>query len=62
MTRHPELQSKWEKSFRARRYYVYTIGNITEDAIKKYIQEQSDESRREENKGNTGLQKYFDVD
>ena len=37
-------------------------GNITEDAIKKYIQEQSDESRKEENKGNTGLQKYFDVD
>ncbi len=34
MTRHPELQSKWERSFRARRYYVYTIGNITEDAIK----------------------------
>lgn len=62
MTRHPELQSKWEKSFRPRRYYVYTIGNITEDAIKKYIQEQSDESRKEENKGNTGLQKYFDVD
>lgn len=62
MIRHPELQSKWEKSFRARRYYVYTIGNITEDAIKKYIQEQSDESRKEENKGNTGLQKYFDVD
>ena len=62
MTRHPELQSKWEKSFRARRYYDYTIGNITEDAIKKYIQEQSDESRKEENKGNTGLQKYFDVD
>ncbi len=62
MTRHPELQSKWERSFRARRYYVYTIGNITEDAIKKYIQEQSDESRKEENKGNTGLQKYFDVD
>ncbi len=62
MTRHPELQSKWEKSFRARRYYVYTIGNITEDAIKKYIQEQSEESRKEENKGNTGLQKYFDVD
>ena len=59
MTRHPELQSK---SFRARRYYVYTIGNITEDAIKKYIQEQSDESRKEENKGNNGLQKYFDVD
>ena len=59
MTRHPELQSKWEKSFRARRYYVYTIGNITEDAIKKYIQEQSEESRKEENKGNNWITKIF---
>ena len=48
--RHPELQSKWDKSFWARGYYVSTIGNITEDAIKKYIQEQSDESRKEENR------------
>ena len=38
--RHPELQSKWDKSFWARGYYVSTIGNITEDAIKKYIQSQ----------------------
>lgn len=28
-----------------------TVGNITEDAIKKYIQEQSDESRREDDDG-----------
>ena len=48
--RHPELQSKWDKSFWARGYYVSTIGNITEDAIKKYIQEQSEESRKEENR------------
>ncbi len=48
--RHPELQSKWDKSFGARGYYVSTIGNITEDAIKKYIQEQSEESRKEENR------------
>ena len=38
--RHPELQSKRDKSFWARGYYVSTIGNITENAIKKYIQEQ----------------------
>ena len=38
--RHPELQSKWDKSFWARGYYVSTIGSITEDAIKRYIQEQ----------------------
>ncbi len=48
--RHPELQSKWDKSFWAWGYYVSTIGNITEDAIKKYIQEQSEESRKEENR------------
>lgn len=46
--RHPELQSKWDKSFWARGYYVSTIGNITEDAIKRYIQEHTEESRKEE--------------
>ena len=30
--RHPELQSKWDKAFWARGYYVETIGNITEDS------------------------------
>jgi len=49
--RHPELQNKWNKAFWARGYYVATIGNITEDAIKKYIQEQSEESRREDSDG-----------
>ena len=48
--RHPELQSKWDKSFWARGYYVSTIGNIAEDAIKKFIQELSEESRKEENR------------
>ncbi len=51
--RHPELQSKWSKAFWARGYYVATIGNITEDAIKKYIQEQSEESRKEDSNGAT---------
>lgn len=51
--RHPELQSKWDKSFWARGYYVSMIGNITEDAIKKYIKEQSEELRKEETKGNS---------
>ena len=49
--KHPELQSKWSKAFWARGYYVATVGNITEDAIKKYIQEQSEESRKEESDG-----------
>lgn len=37
--RHPELQSKWNKAFWARGYYVANVGNLTEEAIKKYIQE-----------------------
>lgn len=49
--RHPEQQSKWNKAFWARGYYVATVGNLTEDAIKKYIQEQSEESRKGESEG-----------
>lgn len=48
--RHPELQSKRDKSFWKRGYYVAIIGNITEEAIKKYIQEQSKESRKRKSK------------
>ena len=47
--RHPNLQSKWDKAFWARGSYVATIGNVTEATIKKYIEEQSEESRKEEN-------------
>ena len=46
--KHPEIGSKWDRSFWARGYYVSTIGNITEDAIKRYIQEQQEESKQEE--------------
>ena len=49
--KHPELGSKFNKSFWARGYYVATVGNITEDAIKKYINEQSEESRKEDTPG-----------
>ena len=49
--RHPELQSKWNKAFWARGYYVATVGNVTESTIKKYIQEQEDESRKEDREG-----------
>ena len=41
--RHPELQSKWNKAFWARGYYVETIGNITDEAVQKYIKEQAEE-------------------
>ena len=44
--RHPELQSKWDKAFWARGYYVETIGNVTDEAVQKYIKEQAEESKR----------------
>ena len=49
--RHPNLQNKCNKAFWARGYYVATIGNETEDAIKKYITEQSEEARKEDSEG-----------
>lgn len=49
--RHPSLQNKWNKVFWTRGYYVATIGNVAEEAIKKYITEQSEESRKEDSEG-----------
>lgn len=49
--RHPNLQNKWNKAFGVRRYYAATIGNVTEEAIRKYIREQLEESRKEESEG-----------
>ena len=49
--KHPEISSKWNKSFWARGYYVATVGNVTEDAIKRYIREQTEESQKEESEG-----------
>ena len=46
--RHPESLSKWDKAFGARGYYVETIGNITGEAVQKYIEEQEEESRQED--------------
>lgn len=51
--RHPELQSKWDKVFWSRKYYVSTIGNSTEDAINKYIRQQAEESRKEDARSTT---------
>ena len=46
--KHPELSSQWTKSFWARGYYVSTVGNVTEEAIKRYIQEQQEEAKKDE--------------
>ena len=44
-------ESKWNKAFWARGYYVETIGNITDEAVQKYIKEQAEESRKEDSRG-----------
>lgn len=36
---HPDLYGKWGKAFWARVYFVGTVVNVTEEAIKKYIAE-----------------------
>ena len=41
----PDLGSKWTKAFWARGYYV-AIGNITEDTIKRYIQNSRKKQRK----------------
>jgi len=46
--KHPEMANKWNREFWARGYYVATVGNITEEAIKRYIQEQQEESKTED--------------
>ena len=48
--KHPELGSKWDRSFWARGYYVTTIGNVNEETVKEYIRRQTEESMNEEKK------------
>jgi len=46
--KHPEMANKWNREFWARGYFVKTVGDITEEAIKRYIQEQQEESKTED--------------
>ena len=48
--KHPELGSKWDRSFWARGYYVATVGNVNEETVKEYIRRQTGESMNEEKK------------
>ncbi len=48
--KHPEMESKWDRSFWARGYYVTTIGNVNEETVKEYIRRQTEESINEEKK------------
>ena len=46
--KYSESVNGWSKAFWARGYYVATVGNITEDAVNEYIQQQKEESKRED--------------
>ena len=43
--RYPELKRKWHNEFWAIGYYVTTVGDITEEAVRKYIQNQEQEDK-----------------
>ncbi len=45
--RHPEYRDKYGRHFWARGYYVETVGQVNEETIKKYIEEQEECSRIE---------------
>ena len=46
--RHPEFNTKnGNRHFWARGYYVSTVGNVNEETIRKYIQEQEENDRLE---------------
>ena len=47
--RHPEYRNKWgERHFWSRGYYVSTVGNVNEETIIKYIQEQEENDKLED--------------
>ena len=48
--KHPEMESKWDRSFWARGYYVTTIGTVNEETVKEYIRRQTEESKSEDKK------------
>lgn len=43
--KYPELKRKWHNEFWATWYYVSTVGDITEEAVRKYIQEKEEEDK-----------------
>ncbi len=42
--RHPEYRDKYGRHFWARGYYAETVGQVNEDTIMKYIEEQKESS------------------
>ena len=49
--RFPEYRKKWgDRHFCARGYYVAPVGNVNEETIKKYIQEQEEDDKLEDSR------------
>ena len=46
--KHPEMGSKYNRHFWARGYYVTTVGEVSQEAVKRYITEQQEEDRKED--------------
>ena len=46
--KHPKMGSKWNREFWARGYYVATVGEASEEAVRKYIAKQQEESYKED--------------
>ena len=47
--RHPEYRTKWgDRRIWEREYYVSTVGNVNEETILKYIQEQEENDKLED--------------
>jgi putative transposase len=46
--KHPDMGSKFNRHFWARGYYVATVGSVTEDTVKEYIEKQQEEDRLED--------------
>ena len=42
------MGSKWNREFWARGYYVATVGDVTEEAVREYIAKQQEESYKED--------------
>jgi putative transposase len=46
--KHPDMGSKYNRHFWARGCYVATVGEVSQEAVKKYILEQQAEDRKED--------------
>ena len=47
--RHPEYRTKWgDRHFWTRGYFVSTVGNVNEETVRKYIQEQEENDKLED--------------